>query len=167
MQTTLRDTAAEFSQMRGALQNASALPVVTASPASRARVDALNKRAAAIQGTIESVGRMIDGARRWFSDTFGTDVQQTVPLANPAINGSIQTSIATMKYFLRDAKAELDRIIARQKQFESLPDEKKKSALSEFSAESVAVAAPNIPKKWLVIGALAVGALIWWRGGEQ
>lgn len=174
-QTRLRDTAADFVALRGALQQAGALAVVNASPATRYRLDVLNTRAASIQKAIESVGKMIDGARRWFSDTFGTDVEESVPLANPAIAASIQTSIAGMNYFMRDAKAELDRIIAKQKQYEALPADKKDSALSELRAEGTpqpeenkVIATLRTVPKWVWIGgALAVGMYLVQRGDND
>lgn len=169
LQENLRVTAAEFTRVRGALQQAGGLPVVTASPAAKLRVAVLNKRAGMIQTTIESVGKMIDGARRWYADTFGTEVESQVPAANPTIGASMQTSIAAMNYFIRDAKAELDSIVERQKVFESLPEDKRGTALAELKSEVAKPgAAPfSIPRKWLVIGALAVGALFLLKGGDS
>lgn len=167
-QQRLQDTAKNFIAVRGALQQAGTLAVVNASPATRYRLDVLNRRATTIQKTIESVGKMVDGARRWFADTFGADVGDAVPLANPAIAAAIQTSVAGMNYFLRDAKAELDRIIARQKQYEALPADKKDSALSELRAEETPQPAENkivttlrsVPKWVWIGGALAVGMVL-------
>lgn len=163
-QLALRDTAAEFTRVRGALQSAVALPVVAASPARRARVDALIKRAALIQNTIEGAGRMIDGARKWFSDTFGVQVEESVPLANPAIGASIQTSVAAMNYFLRDAKAELDAIIERQRQYESIPEEKRAGALAELRATETPAPVSGIVPKWVWLGVGAVALFVMMKG---
>jgi hypothetical protein len=166
-QVKLRDTAADFIRMRGALQSAGALPVVIASPVTRTRLDALMKRAAAIQKTIEGAGRMIDGARKWFADTFGAKVEDSVPLANPTIRAGVQTSIAAMNYFLRDAKAELDAIIERQRQYESFPEEQRPKVLAGLAAESAPVATPAIPAKWLLIGAGMFALWIFFKGGDN
>jgi hypothetical protein len=166
LQAKLRDTAAEFIRVRGALQSAENLAVVAASPLTRARLAAFNKRAAAIQQTIEGAGRMVDGARRWFADTFGTQVEETVPLANPAINASIQTSIAAMNYFLKDAKAELDSIIARQRDYEALPEDQRPKALAGLAAETPA-ASTAIPPKWLWLGAGALAIWVFLKGGDD
>ncbi|MGH8744387.1 MAG: hypothetical protein ACREUY_08940 [Burkholderiales bacterium] len=163
----LRKTAAEFIKIRGALQNAGTLAVVAASPRQRSRIDALNTRAAMIQKSIEGAGKMIDGARHWFSDTFGTDVEDSVPLANPAIEASVQTSIAAMNYFLRDARAELNAVIDRQKKFEAIPEEKRASALSGLAAESATeqvTPAFTPSKNILMIGLYALALFLFLRG---
>lgn len=170
--TRLRDTAAEFSRMRGALQQAGELAVVNASPLARYRLDVLDKRATTIQGAIESVGKMVDGARHWFSDTFGTDVETEVPIANPVIESTIQTSIAGMNYFLKDAREELNRVLSRQKQYDALPPEKKDSVLSELRAEDSPVPVVKaggfaVPKKWLWIGAGALAVAVWYFNDED
>ena len=156
---TLRQTAAEFVRLRGVLQQAGALRVVISSPITKKRVDVLNKRAGMIQDAIEHSGRMIDGARRWFSDTFGSPIEQTVPLANPAIGASVQTSIAAMKFFMRDAKAELNRIIASQRALEAAPKEKQSQILAELGAQSVPDKKPD-DENWLLMGAIALGAFL-------
>jgi hypothetical protein len=166
-QLALRDTAAEFARVRGALQSAAVLPVVIASPVRRARVDALIKRAATIQQTIEGAGRMIDGARRWFSDTFGVQVEDSVPAANPAIAASIKTSVAAMNYFLRDAKAELDAIIDRQRQYESIPEEKRAGALAELRAAEAPAPGATIAPKWLWLGIGATALFVLLKGGDD
>lgn len=164
-QAELRETAQDFVRVNDALKSALALPVVRASPKNSAAVAAMLRRGSTIQTTIEGAGRMIDGARKWFADTFGAKVEDSVPLANPAIGASIQTSTAAMKYFLRDAKAMLDSIIARERQYESMPEEQRKTALASLAADPPAdAAAPVIPKKFLVIGALAIGAFVLWKG---
>jgi hypothetical protein len=166
-QSRLRETAAEFTRIRGALQQAGALPVVVASKASRVRVAALNARAAAIQKTIEGAGRMVDGARKWFADTFGASVEDTVPLANPTIAASIQTSIAAMNYFLRDAKAELNAIIARQKQYEAAPEDKRAALLSGLGADTapdVAAQELQIRRNWIYLGIAAVAVAVFLKG---
>jgi len=163
----LRETGAEFTRVRGLLQSAEGFAVVNASPATRSRLGAMHKRAALLQKAIEKTGGMIDGARKWFADTFGKTVESAVPLANPAIDAAVQTSIVGMNYFLKDAKAELDRIIGLQKQYEALPADKKDSALAELRAESTPVATPAIPAKWVWIGLALAGAFVWWKGGES
>lgn len=166
-QSRLRETADEFIRLRGALQQAQTLPVVSASPTTKARLAALNKRATAIQSTIENVGKMIDGARRWFADTFGARMESQVPLANPAIDGTVQTSIAAMNYFMRDAKTELDRIVALHKAFEALPADKKPQALAELGIQTAPAPPSGVLKnKWLWIGGAAVALFMLMRGGN-
>ena len=164
-QQRLRDTAAEFIRVRGALQQAATLAVVNASPVAKARLAALNKRAGVIQDAITNAGKMVDGARRWFSDTFGTEVEDAVPLANPAIAASIQTSIAGMNYFLKDARSELDAIIARQKKYEALPADQKDAVLNGLHAEAATdTVTPAVPAKWLWIGAGVLAVWVFLKG---
>jgi hypothetical protein len=159
-QVELREKGAEFIAVREALARVAQLPVVRASAVERARVDALSGRAAKLQSLIEQVGRMIDGARHWFKDTFSTDVSENVPLANTAINGAMQSAIASMNYFIRDAKKELAQIEQAQKVFEGASDEQKKLMLGDLSAQTLpAAAAPS--KKTALIVLAVVGVLIW------
>lgn len=156
----LRDKGAEFTQIRAAVAQVSALPVVAASATARASVAALNTRAEKLQGLIEQIGKMIDGARRWFADTFSLDVSEQVPFANTAIDGAIQSAIAGMNYFIRDAKNVLARIEATQKIYDAASDEQKKNMLGDLSKQSVpAIPAPS--GKALLIVAGIIGALYW------
>lgn len=164
----LDETAAEFVALRGELQRAGALAVVNASPLSKKRIDAFANRATKIQAAIESTGRMIDGARRWFSDTFGMPVEESVPLANPAIEASVQASIAAMKYFIRDARAELETIGKRQSQYEAFPEDKRDKVLSALHAEDLpAVISPPLAPKYVLLGLAAVAAYVWWKGNDD
>ena len=168
-QTELQQKAAEFIAARGALQSAAGLAVVAASPVNMARVAALNKRAVMVQQTIESVGRMVDGARRWFADTFGIQLESSVPIAETAVDASVQTAIAGMNYFIRDVRAELTRINALDQQYQAMPPEQRDRALGELRSQKPALPSAPFPiaKKWLVAGAvLALGALWFFRKGD-
>lgn len=161
-QARLRDKAAEFIAARGALQSAGALAVVNASQVNKARLAALNKRAALLQKTIENVGKMIDGARRWFSDTFGIQLETSAPIAETAIDASIQSAIAGMNYFIRDVQSELKRVAELDEQYRAAPAEQKDRMLSALHDETPQPAAPfAIPKKWLLFGGVAIIAVIW------
>ena len=169
-QTELQEKAAEFIAARGALQSASALAVVNASPVNRARLDALNKRAALLQKSIETAGRMVDGARRWFSDTFGIQLETSVPMAETAVDASVQTAIAGMNYFIRDVRSELTRINSLDEQYNAMTPEQRDKALGELREQQPALPVAPFPinKKWVVAGAiLAIGAMWYFKEGEH
>ena len=169
MADELRDKAAQFIAARGALQSAGALAVVNASPVNRARLDALNKRAVLLQKVIESAGRMVDGARRWFADTFGIKLETSAPVAETAISGTVQAAIAGMNYFIRDVNEELMRINALDVKYRAMTPEQRDSVLSELHAETPAPAAPfPIPgeMKWVLV-AVAGAGLFWYLNSES
>lgn len=154
--------------MRVAVANVRALPVVAANPVAKANIDALESRAEKLQALITQVGKMIDGARRWFADTFSLDMSEQVPLADAAIDGAIQSAIAGMNYFIRDAKNALARIEATQKIYASASAEQKKNMLGDLSKQSVSVPAPASGKALLLIAA-AIGMLYFLnsKGGDH
>lgn len=137
-QQELRERGAEFTAAREALARAQKYPVVMASPIELKRLAALNARATKLQTVIESVGKMIDGARQWFGDTFSVDIADEVPIANTAIDAAIQSAIAGMNYFIRDARKELDIILKAQQQLDAAPEEQKKKMLGELSQQKPA-----------------------------
>jgi len=159
-QTELREKGAEFTAVREALSRAAQLPVVRASVIQRARVDALAARAAKLQAAIEQIGKMIDGARRWFKDTFSVDVAAEVPVANTALAATMQSAIAGMNYFIRDAQKELAQIDAAQKVFEGASDDQKKNMLADLGAQSLPVLAAPSTKTALIVAAI-IGVLLW------
>jgi hypothetical protein len=166
-QLVLREKGAEFTAARNRVMQAIKLPVVQASAFSRARMDTLALRAARLQTAIEQIGKMIDGARRWFQDTFSLDVATEIPIANTAIDTTMQTAIAGMNYFIRDANVELERVAGMQKLFDAANDDQKKTMLGELHAQSLPTpAAPS--KANALILALIVGGL-WWlnRKGDD
>jgi hypothetical protein len=164
----LRERGAEFTAAREAVATAAQLPIVRASAPERARFGALNIRAQKLQSAIEAIGKTVDGARRWFSDTFSLDMASEIPLAGTAIDVTIQSAIAGMNYFIRDAKAELSRIGELQKIFESQSDEQKKNMLGDLRQLSLpALPAPS-GKTWLIVGAV-LGLLFFLnsKGGDD
>jgi hypothetical protein len=165
-QQELRDKGAEFTAARDALARAQKYPVVIASPIEQQRLAALNARATKLQGLIESVGKMIDGARKWFGDTFSLDLATDVPVANTAIDATIQSAIAGMNYFIRDARGELDAILKAQQILDAAPDEQKTKMLGELQAQPNA-APPTFSKKTGVIVLAALGLLIWLSKGDD
>lgn len=168
-QVELRERGAEFSALRAQLAQAAQLPIVAASAMARSRVDALNTRAGKLQTGITQVGKMIDGARRWFADTFSLDLAEEVPIANTGIDAAIQSSIAGMNYFIRDAKAELARIAELQKIYDAATEDQKRNILTDLKSEAGPVAAPALSQKTILI-MLAAAAALWWvssRKGED
>jgi Sec-independent protein translocase protein TatA len=166
-QQELRDKGAEFTAARDALARAQKYPVVMASPLEQKRLAMLNARASKLQQLIESVGKMIDGARKWFGDTFSLDLASDVPVANTAIDATIQSAIAGMNYFIRDARQELDSILKAQEMVDAAPDEQKKKMLGELQAQQPAAASPTFSKRTGAIVLAALGLLIWFSKGDD
>jgi hypothetical protein len=166
-QQELREKGAEFTAARDALARAEKYPVVIASPIEQKRLAMLNARASKLQQLIESVGKMIDGARKWFGDTFSLDLATDIPIANSAIDAAIQSAIAGMNYFIRDAKGELDAILKAQEMLDAAPDEQKKKMLGELQAQQPANASPTFSKKTGAIILAALGLLIWFSKGDD
>lgn len=163
----LRDKAAQFTEAVSQLRAAAALPVVNHSSQDRRAVDLLLKRAGALQKTIESAGRMIDGGRRWFRDTFGTDLEH-VPVAGTAIDTAIQTSIAGMNYFLRDAENELKRTQTLKEKFDALPEDGRKALLASLAdqpGDEGVNPAPSKKTAVLILGGIAGAIWFAWRNG--
>ncbi len=157
-QAELREKGAEFTAARSAVAQAANFPVVIANPPTKALVDVLNERAARLQALIEQTGKMIDGARKWFADTFSADVRDEVPVANTAIDAVIQSAIAGMNYFIRDAKAALAKIEATQKIYDAATPEQRKNMLADLSKQTFPVM-PAFSGKALLIVAAVIGAL--------
>lgn len=167
----LRERAAEFSAAREAIAKAAQLPIVQASAIERARFAALGLRAGKLQSAIESIGKTVDGARRWFADTFSLDMVAEIPIAGTAVSVTIQSAIAGMNYFIRDAKAELARIDELKKIFDVQSDEQKKTLLGDLRQLSVpapAMAVTGSGKNWIVLAAVVAG--LYWlnsKGGDD
>lgn len=170
-QAILREKGAEFTAIRDRVMLDAQLPVVQASAPTKARMGTLALRASRLQTAIEQIGKMIDGARRWFNDTFSLDVAAEIPLADTAIDAAMQSAIAGLNYFIRDAKAELARVAGMQKIFDEADDKQKTVMLGELQAQSLPVpAAPSTKIALVVTAAIAVlwffnsGIRTQWKG---
>lgn len=159
-QTVLREKGAEFTAVRDRVMQAAQLPVVQASSPTKTRMSALSLRASRLQTTIEQIGKMIDGARRWFSDTFSLDVAAEIPFADTAIDVAMQSAIAGMNYFIRDANAVMAEISKTQQMFDAATNEQKKLMLADLRKQRAPVLAAPFTKIALII-TLAIAAL-WW-----
>lgn len=166
-QQELREKGAEFIEARAALARAAQYPVVAASRIEQARLKALNTRAAKLQALIEQVGKMIDGARHWFHDTFSMDLQDDVPVANTVIDSAIQAAIAGMNYFLRDVRKELDTISKAQAVLDAAPEDQKKKIIGELQALGETSHPPVISKKAGIIVVAVLGLLLWFGSDEN
>jgi hypothetical protein len=166
-QQELRERAAEFTAARDALARAAVYPVVMASPVEQKRLAALNSRAVKIQALIENVGKMIDGARHWFADTFSMDIADEVPVANTVIDTAMQSAIAAMNYFIRDTKKELDIILKAQQTLDAAPEDQQKKMLAELSTQQPPGAAVPISKRTGAMILAAIGLLLFLAKGAE
>lgn len=167
-QKELREVAAQFSEARTALAEAQRVPVAKYF---RAPLQQMTVRAAKLQSLIQHAGGMVDGARKFFSKSFGVPIEEAVPMASPAIDIAIQSSVTAMNYFLRDAEKLTQAISEKQAEYDALPPEQKK-ALGESEpidilADDVEVTAKRLPffSKEFLIAAGFLGLCIYTMRG--
>lgn len=160
---SLTAKAAEFIDARDALAATRDLAAVNSSKPIQQRLSLMDRRALKLQSGIERIGKTIDGGRRWFVDTFGADVEDSVPLASPAIKGAAQSAIAAMNYFIRDAKSLHDGIVQREQNYQALSDDQKNRFLG--AAETGTADDPMVlPEIEVTASALPSFKWVWLAG---